>query len=597
MITQNTNCLRDRLLVWRVLKLLMSLVLLTQTGCYSFGAPYMSHDIDAYNRRYLAAEQSMLLYNMGLLRDDQPPHFMMLSSVNQSRTFSAGGGFQWSQALAALNPVTAIANVVSTTKTVTTTSSSLATGNAWEAGPFTVGTVENPIFTFTPIQGQDFANRFETSLTDKFTKFLEDQRWIATAEEQAEIVRLFAESLALKHGETWPDAPCKSNSLYPNARRSELPGLKDLFGGGYLAFDRCLDQIISDENRSYTIIDGVAHQVPTAVSGKPAATDLVTALGAGYEWTTNGGDFVLSNPVRLPAWLDYHPEFTPPSPKDKSDRVELEPAFWFGTEDKKGVVEAPDLSKLAANYSWKRADDGKYILVPDGYAVDTNRRHLIKEPPFTPSDQPAYANEIVKAVWPVPQDYFYVELRNESDTLPQWLTDKQVENVCVDQAPTTVPPGQRGAVSSAANPKMLISEHGAGHAPTKANEDPAVATVICGYFKIGNLLEVFKHLAKRACDETIAHDPNDPNTDCSQSIFGVGPKAPPWARISTDYTYPRPSDGEPVTESIWMPAHNPSTPKGQRDERVFQLVYKLYQMSLVDTSKLVTGSIPITKSQ
>ncbi len=44
MITQNTNRIRDRLLVWRVLKLLMSLVLLTQAGC--FGPWSMKQDID-----------------------------------------------------------------------------------------------------------------------------------------------------------------------------------------------------------------------------------------------------------------------------------------------------------------------------------------------------------------------------------------------------------------------------------------------------------------------------------------------------------------------------------------------------------------------
>lgn len=593
MTTHNTTRIRDRLLVWRILKAFTSLVLFTQTGC--FGARYMKYDIDDYNRKYLAAEQSMLLYNIGLLRNDQPPHFMMLTSVNQTRTFSAGASFQWSYLwYSLLTPFNAPA-------VVNNGAIAQKGSNTYSVGPFTAGVVENPTYVFTPVQGQDFANRFETPLTDKFTKFLEDQRWAATDEEQAEIVRLFAESLWIQHGDPGQDAICKNQFLYKNWRPSESPSSQDLFGSGYLAFDRCVDLILS-RSLNYTVIDGVAHQVPTAVSGKPAPADLVTALGAGYEWTKNGDNFVLSNPVRLPAWLDYDPEFTPPSPKEKSALTKLDPAFWFGTKGTTGVVEAPDLTKLAPNYSWKLADDGKYILVPDGYTLDPGQKHLVKEPPSVPPGQPAYADEIVRAVWPVQQDYFYVELRQEKAPL---LTDKQVEKACVDQVPTTTPLNQGVGVSPAANPKILVSEHTADPRPSEINEVPAVRNVVCGYFKIGDLLEVFKHLAKKACDENIAHDPNDPNTDCSQSIFGVGPTVPSWALLSTDYTYPRTGDGKPVTESIWMPAHNPTTPLkagekiqlGQRDERVFLLVYKLYQMSLVDTSKLVTGNIPITISK
>src|ERR1700730_7319905 len=79
----------------RVLNLLVSLVLLAQAGCYSFGAYSMPHDIAQYNQQYVDAENRMLLYNIGLLRYEQPPQFMMLSSISQSRAFTTGGSFQW----------------------------------------------------------------------------------------------------------------------------------------------------------------------------------------------------------------------------------------------------------------------------------------------------------------------------------------------------------------------------------------------------------------------------------------------------------------------------------------------------------------------
>lgn len=561
MTTHIADHIHGGLRSWRLLRLL-SMLSIALTGCFS--PRFMKYDIDAYNRQYLEAEQRMILYNIGLLRHDQPPHFMMLTSVNQTRTFSANAAFQWTHLWNSLFiPSNGLNN-----GNVTTNGS-----NSYSIGPFAAGVVENPTYVFTPIQGQDFANRFETPLTDKFTLFLEDERWHSTAETQAEIVELFVQSLWLQHGRGAQDGVCKAG-LYRNGRPSEFPGLTS--AAFYLNFDKCVDYILRAE-LNYTMIDGIAHQVPTAVSGKPLPADLVTALAAGYEWTKNDGNFVLSNPVRLPAWLDYDPAVTPPSPKGAA-LVNPDPAFWLGKKGRLATKDIPDLSKVGSNYSWKRTNVGEYILIPDGYTWDATTGRLVRDSPSIPQDQPTYANEIVRAVWPVQQDYFYVELRQEKAPV---LTDQQVARVCVEHSPT---------IASSHTENEFVWEHPTGSTTVA---DPSVSNVVCGYFSIGRLLEVLQSLAKKACDVPGAPSSKDQATDCSQSIFGVGPKAPPWAIVSSDYTYPG-SDGKLITESIWTPVHHPGTPLGQRDERMFLLVYKLYQMSLVDTSKLVTGNVPIT---
>src|SRR5580658_660378 len=146
---------------WRRLKASIGLVLVALAGC--FGPPTMHYDIQEYNKQVVSSEKQMLLYNIGALHIRQPPHFMMVSSVSQTRMFSASTSFQWMT-----NP------------------------SIWTAGPFTAGGVENPTITFVPIQGQDFAQRFESPLTDKFSVFFEDLNWSAPREDLANLVDLFA---------------------------------------------------------------------------------------------------------------------------------------------------------------------------------------------------------------------------------------------------------------------------------------------------------------------------------------------------------------------------------------------------------------------
>jgi hypothetical protein len=353
----------------------LAVVLFALSGC--FGPHYMKDDIEAYNRAAVASEQEMLLYNIGRLHYDQPPHFMMLSSVSQTRTFSAGGGFQWSQALAALNPVTAISNGVTATKTITTTSSNISTGSAWQAGPFTAGTVENPTITFVPIQGQEFANRFESPQREKFTLMLEDKTPWGMQPQIKALVLMFAQSLYLIHGPA-PDgvsSGCQgSNVWYVNKQHDEE---RDQEGGNgpkhfYDDFSNCVKDIV-DTTLFPVLIDG-HYPVPTKTSTEPAAADAVTALGANYEWNQEGKDYKLTTPIRIPAWLDYNPKFVDPlEPRPK--RSEPLPLGWFQNDE-------PDSEELtgyylAKGYKWNAypidlADSREnsnqiYALLPDGY--------------------------------------------------------------------------------------------------------------------------------------------------------------------------------------------------------------------------------------
>jgi hypothetical protein len=546
----------------------------------------MRHDIEAYNRATVDSETDMLLYNIGRLHENQPPHFMMLSSVSQSRSFSATAGFQWTQALAAINPATMIENAVTKTKkviTTTTTSSDIATGSTWEAGPFTAGTVENPTITFVPIQGQDFANRFESPLRDKFTYFIEDKEWYATAAEKEAIVQLFAQSLYLMHGD---DDSCQPG-FYVN--RAPLP--QDLHANQthyYSQLSACLKEIVERRYPNAWVIDG-HHPVPTNASADPAAADVVTALGANYEWTKKGKDFALTTPVRIPAWLDYIPD----SDQHEQSDLSLDPVLMHQESEPRPVDLVYGTPK---GYMWKQYTNERgrlsYALVPDGYTIrDGNLAKVDKcgevecesgtcdagkcvmgkcvsqtcqatkcESGECESDKTKllYSDKIVNYVWPVPQDYFYLEFRRNDD--PQHLGISPVYNKTAEDAC-----------------------FGRPQSPDEKKND-----IVCGYLKIGNLLQIMQRLATLVCTDTPTTDAFKGRCD-DANIFAVGPRVPAWAERKT------PIGGN---EYIWEPAHNPQVdPNGLRDQQTFSSLYKLYQMSLVDTSKLVTGAPPITISK
>jgi len=131
------------------LKVILYLILIVSSGC--FGPARMHYDIQQYNKEVLSSEKEMLLYNIAAMNEGQPPHFMMVSNIAATRTYSAAATFSyanlWNKLFAP----------------VTTTSVNVKGSNTYVGGIAT-GVIENPTISFTPIQGQDFANRFETPL-------------------------------------------------------------------------------------------------------------------------------------------------------------------------------------------------------------------------------------------------------------------------------------------------------------------------------------------------------------------------------------------------------------------------------------------------
>jgi hypothetical protein len=137
-------------------KATLSLTLLSLVGC--FGPPTMHYDIQEYNKQIVSSEQQMLLYNIWVLNHDQPPHFMMLANISQTRSFSAASAFQWT-------------NLWNTLLVPLMFSSTAINGsNAYQTG-FTGATAESPTVSYVPVQGPDFAQRFESPVTDKLAWF------------------------------------------------------------------------------------------------------------------------------------------------------------------------------------------------------------------------------------------------------------------------------------------------------------------------------------------------------------------------------------------------------------------------------------------
>jgi hypothetical protein len=451
----------------KITGLLLTLII---PGC--FGPPAMHYDIGAYNRDAETAEAEMLLFNIGQLSNELPPHFMMLQEVDQTRTFSAGGSFQWTHL------TDSFFHLFGTTPATSVTTSG---SNTYQAGPFTTSVAESPTIKFLPIQGADFFQRVESSQTDKFAFFLEEQRWYSTYDEREWLTKLFAESLQLDRGD---NIHCPAG-LYLNKwpEVNQTPRQAFYFD----RFSECVSYITHRNDLRYGQINA-NHRISTYTGDGPTATDVLAAAQANYRWTSAAGDntpkttggnpYMLTAPVNIPAWL----------------------------------------------------------------SVPLNVEQV-------------NANEIGDDLWPVANDYFYVELRN----------DKGTESVC--------------------HPSRGV---GAGGLPAESKG------VICGYFKIANLVEIMKRLGEMACTDT---ESNQQKNDAC--VFGIGGGlAPRWADSSASFVY-RSRLGINVTKTVWVPAHDPrkDARRAERDRYMFLMLYKVYQTSLVDTSKLVTGSTPITISK
>lgn len=608
------------------LKALAGLALVALAGC--FGPPTMHYDVQEYNKQVVSSEKEMLLFNIGELYYKQPPHFMMVSSISQSRTFTASAGFQWSQIWNSLFPATPNIQL-----------GQFAKGSGtWQAGPFTAGTVESPTITFVPIQGQDFANRFESTLADKFAIFNEDLWDSRPRAELADLISLFAEDLDLYHGD---QGKCRGG-VYHNRRREPredpsdpttpadatdptLPYAKPHYYGK--AFWDCVEQIVNTRIHDYEQIEG-SQPVPTTQGEDPKAADVVAAQQAGYRWTKQHQEYSLASPAKILGWFDYIPDFV--SPDEPAKTPSPLPVFW--TESNYDTYPGWQYLQytLPKGYSWKafpvkvdengkKIDDvyvshgvGKnasesdvvYALVPDGYELDRydegeHKGELkfdkgdkpvlreIKDKPESEYTKFSYSDDIIKTQWPFPYDEVYVELRqNKLDykNPPDDKSNKLDHDLVKDS-----------------KAKELCAQ-----GPPKEG-DTSYPGLVCGFFKIGNLLQIMHRLADNACDSI--NPPGAEGMDvsqyskaideyCSPSIFGIGIVVPSWADSYAPFTNP---DG--IKEFAWVPAHDPNSTDpdqhdlGERDRRAFLTLYKLYQMSLVDTSKLITGAPAITISK
>jgi hypothetical protein len=314
---------------------------------------------------------------------------------------------------------------------------------------------------------------------------------------------------------------------------------------------------------------------------------VVNALGAGYEWKEQGGENPLTVPIRIPAWFDYDPKFVA-APESKPEPTGPLPLVWSEAAPKWQGLQYT----LPKNYQWKTYKSNKndensadvHALVPDGYDLARDLNGKLKPPDknghYVPvktrnsavdhGERFSYADEIVDFVWPITQQYFYVELRkNGARSGGRLITDATAERDCHTNDP-------------------------------KADPDNGV---VCGFFKIGNFLQIMQRLANMAC--RYQHQKSI-DLNCTHSIFGIADniaEIPSWAENSAPY---QGLTGRLTGPYVYVPAHDPEVESertkkdpshrdlADRDSKTFFDLYKLYQMSLVNTSQLVTGAPSIT---
>jgi hypothetical protein len=465
----------------------------------------MRYDIGAYNRDAEAAEAEMLLFNIGQLSNERPPHFMMLQEVDQTRTFSGTGAFQWTHL------TDSFLRFFGSTPVTSVTTNGF---DSYQTGPFAASVAESPTIKFLPIQGADFFQRVESSQTDKFTFFLEEQRWYATYDEREWLTTLFAQSLELDRGY---GGSCPKG-LYLNKWPEETQFPRRAFY--FDKFSACVHYITHRNDLRYEQLDG-SHRISTNTGEAPTAADVVTALQAGYKWVSPSSKSTTNKETIV---------------NERSNTEEKNPSTKRKVTRGRKTTDTGDTTTNSINFTLTNP-----VRIPAWLSVPLTSEQLD-------------GNEIVSDLWPIPNDYFYLEIRNDA------------------------------LAESACHPQGV----GGSDVQGKKNSD-----VICGYLKIGNLLEIMKRLGKMACSDAETNE--ERRAAC---VFGIGRFAPTWADSSASYVY-RSRLGINVTRSVWVPAHDPrkDSTRAQRDRYMFLMLYKLYQTSLIDTSKLVTGSTPITISK
>src|SRR5208282_6666160 len=122
-----------------------------------------------------------------------------------------------------------------------------------------------------------------------------------------------------------------------------------------------------------------------------------------------------------------------------------------------------------------------YVLVPDGYGLNDAGQlvKLGKPDQSNDKDRLLYSDKIVDSVWPVPQDYFYIELRRNSHDEKHHIAD-----------------AYNDAAEKACFPSSKNNKDDENNENGKDENN-----VICGYLKIGNLLEILERLASQVCKD------------------------------------------------------------------------------------------------
>lgn len=244
-----------------VLRALVALLAANLSEC--FGPFALHHSLPQYDRNYLDTEETLLLLNIARVAYGEPPHFMVLSSISENVEF------------------TSIATLQLTVPTANT-------ANTFQAGPFTAGSSEKPLFTIIPVQGEDFAKRFESTLTDKLEYFIwqHGEEWIPT-------LRLMADGFLGLNPPT--DNECKWGDYWKN--------------DGTHKFDEVLDELGKNTNvenlertvATYTLQPLAARSTHAAKTRKSTVasaapltpTNYLEALKEGYRWEQRGNTFYL----------------------------------------------------------------------------------------------------------------------------------------------------------------------------------------------------------------------------------------------------------------------------------------------------------------
>jgi len=338
---------------------------------------------------------------------------------------------------------------------------------------------------------------------------------------------LFTQSLDLTHG----DSRCPKG-LYYNRRRG--PDEKDPEPGApkhyyFDKFSECVEHIL-DRRLNYVEIDA-NHRIPTNTGAVPLAADVVTALTNGYKWINLRSSATTRQSVTA----------------DKDTTATEKTAKKTG---KKTHTHETTKTDTVTGTEFALVNQVKIpaLLDYDPFSVPA---------PRSAQDQMSYGDELVSQIWPVAYDYFYVEVRKKTELRERAPDDSTAKRLCAT-------PG---------------SSDDQGNGP------------ICGFFKVGNLLQIMQRLGDMCSDIRSAQEKD-------ACIFGIGSSAPTWADSSAEYVS-RPERVIDEKKSIWVPGHDPKDEQhlARRDRYIFMTLYKLYQMSVVDTSKLVTTAPAITISK